>query len=84
MTSMIPIAATRLEVPAIRGIAIEHAGYTTKFASAFNRPFANRAHTREFRSILRDVRKLRDWMGERSEFELPVPLSKLSDDSVVL
>jgi hypothetical protein len=28
MTSMIPIAATRLEVPAIRGIAIEHAGYT--------------------------------------------------------
>jgi hypothetical protein len=30
----------------------------------------NRAHTREFRSILRDVRKLRDWMVERGEFEL--------------
>ncbi len=44
----------------------------------------NRAHMREFRSILRDVRKLRDWMAERSEFELPVPVSKLSDDSVVL
>jgi hypothetical protein len=25
-----------------------------------------------------------DWMVERSEFELSVPVSKLSDDSVVL
>jgi signal transduction histidine kinase len=25
-------------------------------------------------SILRDVRKLRDWLVERSEFELPVPI----------
>jgi hypothetical protein len=33
----------------------------------------NRAHTCEFRSILRDVRKLWDWMVEGSGFEPPVP-----------
>jgi len=47
-------------------------------------PSAENASVREFRSILRQVRKLKDWMVERSEFELPVPVSKLSDDSVVL
>ena len=35
----------------------------------------NRAHTREFRSILRDVRKLRDWMVEQGGFELATPRS---------
>src|SRR5216684_3402761 len=44
----------------------------------------NRAHTREFRSILRDVRKVRDWMVEGDEFELPVPISKPSDDNIKL
>jgi hypothetical protein len=34
----------------------------------------NRAHTREFRSILREVQKLMDWMVERDRFELSVPL----------
>jgi hypothetical protein len=43
-----------------------------------------RAHARGFRAILRELQKLMDWMVERTEFELPVPLSKLSDDSVVL
>jgi len=32
--------------------------------------FANHAHTRGFRAILRDVRELKDWMVERVEFEL--------------
>jgi hypothetical protein len=31
-------------------------------------------HTREFLSILRDVRKLTDWMVERDRFEPSVPL----------
>ena len=44
----------------------------------------NRAHTREFRSILRDVRKVRDWMVERGEFELSVPICEQSDDSIRL
>src|ERR1700720_3964666 len=35
---------------------------------------ANRVRTREFRSILREVRKLRDWMVERNGFEPSVPL----------
>ena len=45
---------------------------------------ARRAHTRGFRAILRDVRKLRDWMVEQSEFELPVPVSRQSNDNIVL
>ena len=31
---------------------------------------ANRAHTRGFPSILRNVREVKDWMVERVEFEL--------------
>ena len=35
---------------------------------------ANRAHTRAFPAILRDVRKLRDWMVEQKGFELAAPM----------
>ena len=34
---------------------------------------ANRAQTGGFRSIIREVRKLKDWMVERGGFELPYP-----------
>jgi hypothetical protein len=40
--------------------------------------------TRGFRSFVAELQTQKDSMAERSEFELPVPLSKLSDDSVVL
>ena len=33
-----------------------------------------KSHTREFQSILRDVRKLTDWMVEEDGFEPPVPV----------
>ena len=56
----------------------------TSTKSNLAKRIANRARTGGFRAILREVRKLTDWMVERSEFELPVPVSKLSDDSVVL
>ena len=35
----------------------------------------NRAHTHEFRSILRDVRHPRDWSVEQKGFEPSVPTS---------
>jgi hypothetical protein len=56
------------------------------FTIANNSVFPNRAHTPEFRSILRDVRKLRDWMVERNEFELSVPILQqiVYDDVAVL
>jgi hypothetical protein len=40
--------------------------------------------TRQFGSSLQRIQSFLDWLVERSEFELPVPVSKLSDDSVVL
>jgi hypothetical protein len=39
-----------------------------------NREELRRAHMRAFRAILREVQKLMDWMVERGEFELPVPI----------
>jgi hypothetical protein len=46
-------------------------GWTTKTAN-LPLPHAQSqiAHTREFRSILREVQKLMDWMVERIGFEL--------------
>ena len=41
-------------------------------------------HTHQFCFSLRTMQKIEDWLAERSEFELPVPVSKLSDDNVVL
>src|SRR6266436_1343617 len=40
-------------------------------------------NARRFRSILRNVREMKDWMVERVEFELPVPIEH-TDDSVRL
>jgi len=43
--------------------------------------FANRRTIFEFSA---ENAKSADWLAERSGFELPVPLPKLSDDSFVL
>ena len=45
-----------------------------KSCSLGPRSIANRAHTREFRSILCYVRDPGDWMVEQSGFELSAPI----------
>ena len=44
----------------------------------------NRPRRRVFRSSLAELQMEKDSLAERSEFELPVPVSKLSDDSIML
>jgi len=44
----------------------------------------NRPRRRVFRSSLAELQMEKDSMAERSEFELPVPVSKLPDDSIML
>ena len=43
-----------------------------------------RPRRRVFRSYLAELQTEKDSMAEGSEFELPVPVSKLSDDSIML
>jgi hypothetical protein len=39
---------------------------------------------RVFRAERKRIPKTKDSLAERTEFELPVPISKLSDDSIML
>jgi hypothetical protein len=41
-------------------------------------------HARKFRTILQRMHIIRNCVAEGSEFELPVPVSKLSNDSIML
>jgi hypothetical protein len=52
--------------------------------SPLPRAVRNRPRTSVFRSSFAELRTEKDSMAEGSEFELPVPVSKLSDDNVVL
>jgi hypothetical protein len=56
--------------------------------SLLREPPRGEFHEQTFRRVHRDFARSRssfdDCLVERSEFELPVPVSKLSDDNVVL
>jgi hypothetical protein len=45
---------------------------------------AHRPYTREFRASLRRIADMPDWVAERGEFELPVPICEQSDESISL
>src|ERR1700731_72941 len=45
---------------------------------------AHRPHTRAFCGHLWRIPQIWDWLAERGEFELPVPICEQSDDSIRL
>jgi hypothetical protein len=59
----------------MRATRLSAANYNTTLSSdSLESGTGSSTHTREFRTILQDIRKLTDWTVERGEFELPVPI----------